>query len=64
MVKKYSHLVNDDAIDLAKFSGKPKTTELLHFKKSGGSNNFSRRKYQNINQELAKYTVKSKPSDK
>lgn len=88
--KKYSHLVNDDAIDLqfdifppapnmqssyflvskgyyhnlAKFNGKPKTMELLHFKKSGGFNNFSRRKYQSINQELAKYTVKSKPSGK
>lgn len=79
----YSHLTNDDAIELqfnmaqatnmmssyflvskgyyhnlTKFSGKAKTMELLSFRNAGAFNNFSRKKYQGINQELAKYEVK------
>lgn len=46
--------------NLAKFSGKAKTLELLRFKDPGGFNNFSRKKYHDINRELARYEVKQK----
>lgn len=45
--------------NLTKHTGKARTMELLSIKSKGGFNNFSKRKYEFMNQELAKYEVKN-----